>query len=85
MSRPSTRIEQLKTKCSIKVVSNNTLRKGREHIIHRARPENRISHSWGLARLGSSITVAASKIDYHTIMEHCQKNSKALKLAEKIS
>ena len=41
------------------------------------------SHSWGIARLASSITAGkAAAIDYNILEEGCKKNSKALKLAK---
>ena len=41
-------------------------------------------HSWGYARMASAITGGkASAVDYHILRDHCNKNSKALKLAHK--
>jgi hypothetical protein len=45
---------------------------------------NQTSHSWGLARLASSISGGkASAVDYKILEQGCTKSSKALKLAKK--
>jgi CRISPR/Cas system CSM-associated protein Csm4 (group 5 of RAMP superfamily) len=45
---------------------------------------NQTAHSWGRARLASSITAGKSAaVDYHILSEGCKKSSKALKLANK--
>ena len=46
---------------------------------------NQTAHSWGYARLGSSITGGkASAVDYNILKKYCSKKSKALKLASKM-
>lgn len=46
---------------------------------------NQSAHSWGYARLGSSITGGkASAVDYKILKKYCSKKSKALKLANKM-
>tara|TARA_B100001142_G_scaffold224963_1_gene223124 strand:- start:3855 stop:4505 length:651 start_codon:yes stop_codon:yes gene_type:complete len=46
---------------------------------------NQSAHSWGYARLGSSITGGkASAVDYKILKKYCSKKSKALKLATKM-
>lgn len=45
---------------------------------------NQTAHSWGMARLASSITGGkAAAVDYNILEKGCSKNSKALKLAKK--
>ena len=45
---------------------------------------NQTAHSWGRARLASSITSGkAAAVDYKLLEQGCKKNSKALKLAKK--
>lgn len=45
---------------------------------------NQTAHSWGIARLASSISGGKSAaVDYKILQNGCNKNSKALKLANK--
>ena len=45
---------------------------------------NQTPHSWGIARLASSITGGkAASVDYNILEQGCNNNSKALKLAKK--
>ena len=72
-----------KTGCSI-----NSLRKivskGQGAYYSSGSRPNQTSHSWGLARLASSISGGkASAIDYKILENGCSKSSKALKLAKK--
>ena len=46
---------------------------------------NQTGHSWGYARMASSITGGkASAVDYNILEKYCTKKSKALKLAKKM-
>ena len=46
---------------------------------------NQSGHSWGRARLASSITGGkAAAVDFHILEKTCKKGSKALKLAKKV-
>ena len=72
-----------KTGCSI-----NSLRKivskGQGAYYSSGSRPNQTSHSWGLARLASSISGGkASAVDYKILEDGCSKSSKALKLAKK--
>ena len=45
---------------------------------------NQTAHSWGYARLASTITGGkAASVDYHILEKYCQPSSKALKLAKR--
>ena len=45
---------------------------------------NQTPHSWGIARLASSISGGkAAAVDYNILAEGCKSGSKALKLAKK--
>ncbi len=72
-----------KTGCSIKAL-NKIVKKGQAAFYSsRSRP-SQTSHSWGIARLASSISGGkAAAIDYNILVEGCNTNSKALKLAKK--
>jgi hypothetical protein len=72
-----------KTGCSIsslrKIVS-----KGQGAYYSSGSRPNQTSHSWGLARLASSISGGkASAVDYKILEDGCSKSSKALRLAKK--
>ena len=46
---------------------------------------NQTAHSWGRARLASAITGGKSSlVDYHVLEKYCNKNSKALRYANKL-
>ena len=46
---------------------------------------NQTAHSWGRARLASAITGGkSSMIDYHILEKYCNKNSKAIRFANKL-
>ena len=71
-----------KTGCSIKSLKK-ILKKGQGAYYSSGSRPGQTSHSWGIARLASSITSGkAAAIDYNILKEGCKKNSKALKLAK---
>ena len=72
-----------KTGCSIKAL-NKIVKKGQGAYYSSGSRPNQSAHSWGIARLASSISGGkAAAIDYNILEEGCIKNSKALKLAKK--
>lgn len=78
--KPSKELAQ-KTKCSIKGL-RDIVKKGEGAYYSSGSRPNQSAQSWGIARLGSSITGGpASFVDFHILEKECKKNSKALKLA----
>ena len=72
-----------KTGCSINSL-RKIVNKGQGAYYSSGSRPNQSSHSWGLARLASSISGGkASAIDYKILEDGCSKSSKALKLAKK--
>lgn len=72
-----------KTGCSIKALQK-IIKKGQGAYYSSGSRPNQTSHSWGNARLASSITAGkAAAVDYKILEEGCKKKSKALKLAKK--
>ena len=72
-----------KTGCSIKAL-NKIVKKGMGAYYSSGSRPNQTPHSWGIARLASSITGGkAAAVDYNILQEGCNTNSKALKLAKK--
>ena len=72
-----------KTGCSIKAL-NKIVKKGQGAFFSSGSRPNQTAHSWGIARLASSISGGkAAAIDYNILVEGCNTNSKALKLAKK--
>jgi len=72
-----------KTGCSINSL-RKIVNKGQGAYYSSGSRPNQTSHSWGLARLASSISGGkASAIDYKILENGCIKSSKALKLAKK--
>ena len=72
-----------KTGCSIKAL-NKIVKKGQGAYYSSGSRPNQSAHSWGIARLASSISGGkAAAIDYNILVEGCNNNSKALKLAKK--
>jgi hypothetical protein len=72
-----------KTKCRVdglkKIVS-----KGQGAYFSSGSRPNQTPHSWGIARLASSVTGGKSSIvDRHIIEEYCEPSGKAYKLANK--
>ena len=71
------------TGCSKKVLQK-IIEKGQGAYFSSGSRPNQTGHSWGRARLASTITGGkASAVDYYMLEESCKKNSKALKLAKK--
>ena len=71
-----------KTKCSLKAL-NQIVKKGQGAYYSSGSRPNQTAHSWGLARLASSITGGnAALVDYKILQEGCKNNSLALKLAK---
>lgn len=72
-----------KTGCSIKSL-NKIVKKGMGAYYSSGSRPNQTPHSWGIARLASSISGGkAAAIDYNILEEGCNSSSKALKLAKK--
>ena len=72
-----------KTGCSLTGL-RKIVKKGQGAYYSSGSRPNQTAESWGIARLASAITGGnASKVDYHVLRDHCQKNSLALKLAQK--
>ncbi len=72
-----------KTGCSIKAL-NKIVKKGQGAYYSSGSRPNQTAHSWGIARLASSISGGkAAAIDYNILEEGCMNNSQALKLAKK--
>ena len=71
------------TGCSVNGL-NKIIKKGQGAYYSSGSRPNQTAHSWGVARLGSSIMGGpASNVDYHILKDHCKKNSRALKLADR--
>tara|TARA_B100001093_G_scaffold232611_1_gene223016 strand:+ start:1148 stop:1636 length:489 start_codon:yes stop_codon:yes gene_type:complete len=72
-----------KTGCSKKAL-NQIIKKGQGAYYSSGSRPNQTAHSWGIARLASSITSGkAAAVDYNILQQGCVNNSKALKLAKK--
>jgi len=72
-----------KTKCKIKGL-RKIVKKGQGAYYSSGSRPNQTGHSWGRARLASSITGGkASAVDYKILLENCSKKSKALRLAKR--
>lgn len=72
-----------KTKCTPASL-NKIIEKGQGAYYSSGSRPNQSAHSWGVARLASSLTGGnASVIDYYVLEEGCKPDSKALKLAKK--
>ena len=70
-----------KTGCSIDALKK-IVQKGEGAYFSSGSRPNQTAHSWGYARLASSITGGkASAVDYSILENGCSKTSKALKLA----
>ena len=73
-----------KTKCSISGL-RQIVKKGQGAYYSSGSRPNQSGHSWGRARLASSITGGkAAAVDFHILEKTCKKGSKALKLAKKV-
>ena len=72
-----------KTGCSVNAL-NSIIKKGQGAYYSSGSRPNQTAHSWGVARLASSITGGkASVIDYNILESGCSKQSRALSLAKK--
>ncbi len=70
-----------KTGCSISAL-RKIVNKGRGAYFSSGSRPNQTSHSWGRARLASSISAGkAAAVDYKILLSGCNKTSKALRLA----
>lgn len=98
-SRPSKHVRKMKkmygtseinktlahrTGCSIKTLEKIKNKGFGAYYSSGSRP-NQTAHSWGIARLASSVTGGKSSgVDYSLLKNGCKKNSKALKLAKTV-
>lgn len=72
-----------KTGCSKKALSK-IIKKGQGAYYSSGSRPNQTPHSWGVARLASSITAGkAAAVDFHILKDGCKPSSKALRLAKK--
>lgn len=72
-----------KTGCSVKGL-NRIIKKGQGAYYSSGSRPNQTAHSWGVARLASSITAGkAAAVDFHILEEHCDKSKKAYKMGLK--
>ena len=73
-----------RTGCSIHTL-NKIMNKGMGAYFSSGSRPNQTAHSWGIARLASSVTGGKSSgVDYKLLKDGCKKNSKALKLARTV-
>jgi hypothetical protein len=73
-----------RTGCSIKTL-NSIVRKGMGAYFSSGSRPNQTAHSWGIARLASSVTGGKSSgVDYKLLKKGCTRKSKALKLAKTV-
>lgn len=80
--KPSTELAKV-TGCSLEALEAIEKKGQGAYYSSGSRP-NQTAHSWGRARLASSITAGKSAaVDYHILSKGCKKSSKALKLANK--
>ena len=80
--KPSRKLAK-KTKCTMKALKK-IVEKGQGAYFSSGSRPNQTGHSWGVARLASSITGGkAAAVDYKVLEKGCKKNSKALKLARR--
>ena len=71
-----------KTGCKLDSLKK-ILKKGQGAYYSSGSRPNQTAHSWGYARLASSITAGKSAaVDFNILKEGCKKSSKALKLAK---
>lgn len=79
----ATRELSRKTGCSVKGL-NKIIKKGQGAYYSSGSRPNQTAHSWGVARLASSITAGkAAAVDFHILEEHCDKKKKAYKMGLK--
>jgi hypothetical protein len=71
------------TGCSVKALKE-IVKKGQGAYYSSGSRPNQTAHSWGLARLASSITSGKSAVvDYHILDKGCDHRKKAFQLAKK--
>lgn len=77
---------ELSTKSGCKKVGLvKIIQKGKGAYYSSGSRPNQTAHSWGRARLASAITGGKSSIvDYHILKKYCNKNSKAIRFANKL-
>lgn len=72
-----------RTKCKLAGLKK-IMKKGQGAYFSSGSRPNQTAHSWGYARVASSITGGkASAVDNHILEEYCDKKSRALKLSRK--
>ena len=72
-----------KTKCSVKAL-RKIVKKGQGAYYSSGSRPNQTGHSWGYARLASSISGGkAAAVDFNILEKYCKKGSKALRLAKR--
>ena len=71
------------TKCKIEGL-RKIVKKGEGAYFSSGSRPNQTAHSWGYARLASTITGGkAASVDYNILEKYCEPSSKALKLAKR--
>ena len=78
--------KKLAKACGCKIQGlRKIVKKGQGAYFSSGSRPNQTGHSWGYARMASSITGGkASAVDYNILEKYCTKKSKALKLAKKM-
>tara|TARA_B100000424_G_scaffold128847_1_gene97603 strand:- start:3086 stop:4114 length:1029 start_codon:yes stop_codon:yes gene_type:complete len=78
--------KKLAKACGCKIEGlRKIVKKGQGAYFSSGSRPNQTGHSWGYARMASSITGGkASAVDYNILEKYCTKKSKALKLAKKM-
>ena len=72
-----------KTGCSIEAL-DKIVKKGEGAYYSSGSRPNQTGHSWGYARLASSVTGGkAAAVDFNILEKYCSKSSKALRLAKR--
>jgi len=80
--KPNSKLEK-QTGCSLKGL-RQLVKKGQGAYYSSGSRPNQTGHSWGYARMASSITGGkAAAVDFHILKKECNKNKKAYKLALK--
>lgn len=80
--KPSKELSK-KTMCSINAL-RKIMKKGQGAYYSSGSRPNQTAHSWGIARLASTITGGkAAAVDFNILEEGCHPKSKALNLAKK--
>ena len=78
--KPSRKLSKV-TGCSVNGL-NAIVKKGQGAYYSGGSRPNQTAHSWGIARLASSITGGkAAAVDFKILEDSCKKNSKALRMA----